>query len=136
MNTEQVKAKIKEYRDKVLFGFLSAGKSPCTFAYNQSLAANGTGTFTIPVPQSFIFVPQYIAVKSTGEFQITSIQINQQNLHYGDPISSLIFSQYNAFPLQWNALIPNNTNLVINIKDVSGAINAVKILTTGYSLPA
>lgn len=133
---DNIKAKIAEYRNKLLFGFLSAGKAPCTFGYNQSIGANAAGTFTVTVPQNLIFMPQFIAVKSTGLFTIVSILMNNQNYHYGDPISSDIFTQYTAFPLQWNALIPNNAIIQFNLQDTSGVLNNIKILLSGYSLPA
>lgn len=131
--TDAEKAK---FREKLLAPFLEIGKNLGLVVKKTALSANASDTLVHEVEAGIHFFPKYIAVKSTGTFDITEIQFNQRNVKYGDDLTNTIFTQYTAFPLPTVGFIPQKGIVKIKVKDTSGAANTITILIIGETIPA
>lgn len=105
------------------------------------LTANGTGTFSQPIPNTQQLSIAEWAYSSTGAFQITGIRTsdgrNYTNASPSVPIpSALLPSGANNFNAIHNFIpelvIPGNVILYIDFKDTSAAPNTVNLLLRGH----
>lgn len=104
------------------------------------LAANGTGTFSQPIPNTQKLSLKEWVYSSTGAFQVTGIRDssgrNYTNASPSIPIpSALLPSAANNFnAIHWfepELVIPGNIILYIDFKDTSGAGNTINLLLRG-----
>lgn len=105
------------------------------------LTANGTGTFSQPIPNTQQLSIREWVFSATGAFQLTGIRTsdgrNYTNASPSVPIpSALLPSAANNFNALHNfipeLIIPGNIILYIDFKDTSAAPNTVNLLLAGH----
>lgn len=105
------------------------------------LTANGTGTFSQPIPNTQQLSIREWVYSSTGTFQVTGIRTsdgrNYTNASPSVPIPSSVlpgaannFNSIHAFIPE--LVIPGNVILYIDFKDTSAAPNTVNLLLAGH----
>lgn len=105
------------------------------------LTANGTGTFSQPVPNTQTLSIREWVFTSLGLFQITGIRTsdgrNYTNASPSVPIPSAVLpsgaNNFNAIhSFIPELVIPGNVILYIDFKDISAAPNTVNLLLAGH----
>jgi hypothetical protein len=126
---------LKEYRTKILFPYVEAGRQLAVVSLKTTLSGGGDTVLTYQVESNVHLFSEYIATQSTGTFDISEISINQRKALYGNALTNQVLTQYNAFPLQFNAFIPARSTIQIRVKDTSGAANTITIMLKGFTIP-